>query len=149
MGARKSQLVIETCYSFKGKNPDTWVSWVHGSNLAPFRQHFEEIVHVAKIPGFEPERPFCTYPEGPGEPEERPRDHGESSRQTVGVDFLSLVSRWLHDTPRRWFMVLDNADDHNLFFATPVKMAEPLSIYIPETLNGVFLVTNRDRVVGF
>lgn len=113
MGARKSQLAIEICYRFKEKNWDTWVFWVHGSNLARFRQDFEEIALVVKIPGY----------------------------QTAGVDFLSLVSRWLRDTPTRWFMVLDNADDHSLFFATPDNMVKPLSSYIPETPNGCLLVT--------
>jgi hypothetical protein len=122
------------CYRFKEKFPETWVFWVHGSNAVRFKQGFEEIAHVVKIPG----------------------------RQDPKANFLQMVYRWLRDTPGRWLMVLDNVDDHSTFFNVPLensppesdmsendKRQKPLSSYIPKTHNGAVLITTRDRGVGF
>jgi hypothetical protein len=66
------------------------------------------------------------------------------------TDVLGLVWRWLSDVKSgRWFLILDNADDIDVFSSTPDKDVEhrsrPLLSYIPQTVTGSVLLTTRDR----
>ena len=60
------------------------------------------------------------------------------------------MEKWLSDIKSgRWFLILDNADDIDVFLSTPDKDSEhrsrPLLSYIPQTTTGSILLTTRDR----
>jgi len=93
------------------------VFWVHASYATRFRQAFASIAQECHIPG-------CDNPK---------------------ADVLRLVRSWLQRKEQgRWLMVIDNADDLQLFCAQP----EELRQYIPECAHGSVLITIRNRQVG-
>ncbi len=73
---------------------------------------------------------------------------------------LLLVKAWLEKKDRgRWLMVIDNADDMQLFFGAPADFssgnastgphhAGNLERYIPECAHGSFLITTRNKQAG-
>jgi tetratricopeptide (TPR) repeat protein len=75
-------------------------------------------------------------------------------RDDPQVDMLRLVSRWLADESNGpWFLVLDNADNTNMFsYLTPQMAHEQgfdsskalLLAYIPQTATGSILITSRN-----
>ena len=75
------------------------------------------------------------------------------------TDLCELVSKWLNEEDHRWLMILDNADNAELFFpsaesdsppATVTQTQRPLNDYLPSTLNPQksLLVTTRSRLAG-
>jgi hypothetical protein len=74
------------------------------------------------------------------------------------VDVLRLVRSWLcDDSNGQWTMVVDNADDANVFYHDIPKSraagnlnqpAEPLSDYLPQSPNGSILITSRSRTLA-
>lgn len=81
--------------------------------------------------------------------------------QDPDVDILQVVLEWLEDNVS-WLMVLDNADDRELFFGKASSklykeqdaqriegvQRAPLIKYIPRSRSGLILMTSRDRRVG-
>lgn len=95
--------------------------WVHASTAESFEQAYKFIAAKLELPGW-------------NEPK---------------TDFLDLVSRWLSDTEQgRWLMILDGADDINVFRSTrnsnSGQRSLPLSSYIPQVITGSVLITTRD-----
>jgi tetratricopeptide (TPR) repeat protein len=126
---RKSQVAIEYAYRVRDSAPQTSVFWVHASNSARFEKDYREIADKIELPG----------------------------RYDPSADVLRLVAGWLSDEKNgRWLMVLDNADDDDVFFrfngdteqitradnVTSRKM--PLANFLPQTPNGSILVTSRN-----
>ncbi|KAJ9129330.1 p-loop containing nucleoside triphosphate hydrolase protein, partial [Coniochaeta hoffmannii] len=73
------------------------------------------------------------------------------------VDVLPLVKRWLEGKGRgRWLMVIDNADDTQVFFGRRAEPAtahtsgleEKVGSYIPDCAHGSVLVTTRNKEIG-
>ncbi|OCK81827.1 TPR-like protein [Lepidopterella palustris CBS 459.81] len=129
-GVGKSQVAIEYSYQLRKRSPETWVFWVHASSAARFKKGYRKVAQRLKIPGWE-------------KPES---------------DILSLVSNWLCDeTNGRWVMIVDNADDPSVFFPQESRdasgdassssgpLAEPLSVFLPQSPNGSILVTSRNQ----
>jgi tetratricopeptide (TPR) repeat protein len=111
------------------------VFWVHASNIDRFRQSYASIAEKFNIPGHD-------------DPE---------------ADVLLLVSNWLEQqTMMRWLMIIDNADDMDMFFSNKLKQDDPdegsqttaalisgnLARYIPDCNHGSILITTRDKKVG-
>ncbi|KAJ4267002.1 hypothetical protein NW762_003100 [Fusarium torreyae] len=101
------------------------VFWVSASNEERFRQSYASIAEECDIPG----------------------------RDDADADLLALVRRWLEDKfKRRWLMVIDNADDTQLFFPLQQgSMPAPyrgLGHYIPECVHGSILITTRNKQAG-
>ncbi|KAF2186789.1 hypothetical protein K469DRAFT_570907 [Zopfia rhizophila CBS 207.26] len=132
-GVGKSQIAIEYAYRVGGSTPQTWVFWVHASNATRFEQAYRDIATRVELPG---------------------RDDPEA-------DILRLVYNWLCDERSgRWLMVLDNADDDDVFFAADedtVGIAQtsditshtrPLESFLPQTPNGTILITSRHRIAA-
>jgi tetratricopeptide (TPR) repeat protein len=95
---------------------------VHASTAERFEQGYRAIATVLELPGWNDPK----------------------------TDILDLVWRWLGDIRSgRWFMILDNTDDTDVFSSMPDKELEarsrPLSSYIPQTITGSVLLTTRDR----
>ncbi len=125
---RKSQIAIEYAYRLHKKSPATSVFWVHANNTARFKQSYRHIASAAKIPGIEDPK----------------------------ADVLNLVFQWLgSDESGSWLLILDNADDTDLFFSpfisATAQTSAPnielpcLSGYLPQTGTGSILVTSRDE----
>ena len=72
------------------------------------------------------------------------------------VDTFQLVSAWLsNDAYGHWLLVLDSADDTEVFFSTKSdpssvgsEQTAPLVNYLPRSPNGSTLITTRDKRVG-
>ncbi|OCK79661.1 purine and uridine phosphorylase [Lepidopterella palustris CBS 459.81] len=112
-GVGKSQLAIEYCHRAREQFPQTWVFWVHSSNLARLEQGYQDIADTVKIPG----------------------------RKDHKADIFQLVRSWLRDESKgKWILVLDNADDDT--------MVSKISAYLPQSQNGLVLVTTRNRSVA-
>ncbi|KAJ5249004.1 P-loop containing nucleoside triphosphate hydrolase protein [Penicillium chermesinum] len=126
-GVGKSQLAIEYTYRVRDRSPETWVFWVHASNATRFEQDCRTIAHRAKI----------------------------ASLQGSSADIFQVVSDWLHDTRRKWVLVLDNLDDDSfLHRALPAKQenagdqasdvsGRTIWDYFPQSLSGLILITSR------
>jgi tetratricopeptide (TPR) repeat protein len=114
-------------------SPATWAFWVHAGTQARFEEGYRRIAEAAKIDG----------------------------RDDPTADVLRLVRSWLCDeSSGRWTMVVDNADDADVFFSPPLsaqaagaagpsQAAELLSDFLPQSPNGSILVTSRTRDVAY
>jgi hypothetical protein len=86
---RKKQIALPYIYLLYDTNPDMSIFWVHASNADRFQEGYSLIAEICEIPG----------------------------RHEPKVDLLQLVKTWLEKSFRgRWLMVVDNADDMELFF---------------------------------
>src|SRR6266536_2054732 len=87
--SRKSQIVIEYAYRFFNSNPQGHVFWIYAANAARFDQAYKDIARRMKLP----------YIDDPD------------------VDVCEYVSDWLDTKDSgQWLVVLDNADNPDLFF---------------------------------
>ena len=72
------------------------------------------------------------------------------------VDQLQLVKQWLENKESgNWVMVIDNADDENLFYGEDKNRgqesfgsSQTLAQYFPRRLNGSILLTTRNKTLG-
>jgi tetratricopeptide (TPR) repeat protein len=128
---RKSQIAIEYAYRFVKSNPQSHVFWVYAASVARFDQAYKDIARKMKLPRVD-------------DPD---------------VDVCELVSDWLsEDDSGQWLMILDNADNPDLFFwpvdseaPNQVSMTKkPLIDYLPRTLNSKqsLVITSRNRQLG-
>jgi tetratricopeptide (TPR) repeat protein len=117
----------------RNASPATWAFWVHAGTQARFEEGYRRIAEVAKIDGWDDPK----------------------------ADVLRLVRSWLCDeSSGRWTMVVDNADDADVFFSPPLsaqaagaagpsQAIELLSDFLPQSPNGSILVTSRSRDVAY
>lgn len=132
-GVGKTQIAIAYVYWLRETHPGISVFWVHGGNAERFRGGYSSIAQELNIPG----------------------------RSDPQIDTLSLVKTWLEKNyQQRWLMVIDNADDTELFFGsqegneeiTPsnstVNEGASLGRYVPECAHGSILVTTRNKQAG-
>lgn len=129
---RKTQIALAFAYWIHDNLLDTSVFWVHASNADRFHQAFTSIAEECQVPG---------------------RDDPQS-------DVPMLVRRWLERKERgRWIMIVDNADDKDLFFppksdpadtfaGTGIKPSNRLSDYLPDCMHGSILITTRNKKTG-
>ena len=64
------------------------------------------------------------------------------------TDIPQLVYSWLSNEQNgRWLMVVDSADDRDVFYSSNGGTGEdkPLAEYLPQSRNGSILVTTRDK----
>lgn len=133
---RKTQIALSLSYWVRKDCTDISVFWVHAGNSERFRDDYAQIAKSFQIPG-------C---------------------QDAKADMLMLVRNWLEKEHRKpWLMVVDNADDAELFFESkhsknvqspgckdhlnPLSRSG-LSKYIPGCVHGVIVVTTRNKQVG-
>ncbi len=128
---RKSQIAIEYAYRFQQSRPQSHVFWVYAASYGIFLQACHDIARSLKLPA-------CDEPK---------------------IDPCELVSKWLNEEDHSWLMILDNADNAELFSpsaesdtppATVTQTQRPLNDYLPSILNPQksLLVTTRSRHVG-
>jgi hypothetical protein len=115
---RKSQIAIEAAYRYTESEPGH-VFWIHASTIQRFDQGYREI-----------SRKFLPPPD----------------TKDDDSHILMSVRDWLNEHGP-WLLILDNADDLELFFS-PTEQTQPLVNYLPRSQNGCILITSRDRRVG-
>jgi tetratricopeptide (TPR) repeat protein len=122
----KSQIAIRYAHSVRDASPQTFVFWVYASTRARFEEAYKDIADQLQLPG-------------------------RSDSQT---NVLRLVSNWLrNETNGQWLMVLDNVDDLETFFPSRERQRDrpdndtqlSLATYLPQSRNGVILVTSRNK----
>lgn len=125
--SRKSQIAIEYCYRFRNVQSNAHIVWVHASTRQRLEQAYRDIARRLKLTGW----------------------------NDPAVDTLRSVVEWFNEAENGpWLMVLDNADDLDMFFAKPtstiadVERTRPLIDYLPQGLEGSVLITTRDKRVG-
>jgi tetratricopeptide (TPR) repeat protein len=120
-GVGKSQLAIEHAHRIATKQPDTWVFWVHAGTQARVLEGFRAIADAVKLPG---------------------RDQSKAN-------LPQLVYGWLsNERNGRWVMVLDSADDRDVFYGPTsgdARNERPVATYLPQTRNGSLILTTRDK----
>jgi tetratricopeptide (TPR) repeat protein len=126
---RKTQIALAYVYWLRETQPDLSIFWVHASSVGRFRQAIAFIAQECQIAGYDDPK----------------------------ADILSLVKAWLERKEHgRWLMVIDNADDTQLFFSPPEEAQSTevtdqgarLGHYVPECAHGSILVTTRNKQVG-
>jgi tetratricopeptide (TPR) repeat protein len=94
---------------------------VHASNHARFEEAYKGIARELALPRFD----------------------------DPNANTLHIVSKWLSDDANGpWLMVLDNVDDMEMFFVNGQQSRTALVDFLPRSLNGLMLITTRDRRVG-
>jgi tetratricopeptide (TPR) repeat protein len=123
----KSQLAISYGYSIQDAFPDTWVFWVDAERTTKLEQGYREIAHAVHIKG----------------------------RNDKNADILNLVYEWLRNKSNgNWVMILDNADDKEVFTSCPsahyqASSGKQVRDFLPQSSNGSILVTSRSRDAAF
>jgi hypothetical protein len=129
IGARKTQIALAYAFWLRETHPDVSVFWVHASNTERFRQAYAFLAQECQVPGYDDPK----------------------------TDVLPLVKRWLERKDcGRWLMVVDNADDTQLFFGqqggsesgSAPSHEGNLGRYLPECSHGAILVTTRNKQTG-
>lgn len=143
---RKSQLAIEYTYQERDAVPDKWAFWVHAGTRARFEEGYRRIDEATKMEGWD----------------------------GLNMDVLRLVRSWLsNESNGRWIMVVNNADDSDIFIpkqsskavetenagqerqnpdpnvSHSPQVAEPLSEFLPLSSMGSILMTSRNRDVAY
>ncbi|GAM34008.1 hypothetical protein TCE0_014f01316, partial [Talaromyces pinophilus] len=121
-GVGKTQTAIEYAYRVRESTPDMWVFWIHASNAARLEEGYHRIATVAEIPG----------------------------RDDPKTNIFQLVHQWLCvESNGRWLMVLDNADDDQIFFRSDeVDGRPPLVNFLPQVTHGSVLVASRNGLAA-
>ncbi|KAJ4155923.1 hypothetical protein LMH87_001145 [Akanthomyces muscarius] len=116
-GVGKSQLAIEYSHQTSEKNKDAWLFWVHAGTRARVEEGFRAIADAVKLP----------------------------DRHKPKADIPQLLHAWLsNERNGKWFMILDSADDQDVFYGGE-RGSQPLASYLPQSPNGSILVTTRDQ----
>lgn len=120
---RKSQIAIEYCYRLHARNPTSNVFWVHAASLGQFDRSYKNIARKLSLPGWD----------------------------DLDRNVHQIVFDWLSDAEHgSWLMVLDSADDLDLFFKKPLgnshEIVPPqLSLFVPRSSLGTVIITTRDK----
>jgi tetratricopeptide (TPR) repeat protein len=120
---RKSQLAIEYAHQVAERN-EGWIFWIHAETRARVEDGFRTIADAAQLP----------------------------ERNGSRADIPRLVHSWLSNRGNgRWLIVVDSADDRDVFYSKPGDTPEtqPLASYLPQSDHGSILVTTRDKDLAF
>ncbi|KAI4712052.1 hypothetical protein J4E89_003498 [Alternaria sp. Ai002NY15] len=126
-GIGKSQIAIEYGYRVQRDFPNTWVFWIDAENITKMEESYREIARILRI-------------------------NGASDKD---ADVFGLVYDWLrNEANATWLMIIDNADDKDVFNRLPPKYKGPdqskeIREFIPQSSNGSVLVTSRSRDAAF
>ncbi|KAH7308302.1 hypothetical protein BKA65DRAFT_601734 [Rhexocercosporidium sp. MPI-PUGE-AT-0058] len=133
-GIGKSQIAIEYTYRVRKHRPQTSVFWIFASNGVRFKQAYQEIAEMIRLP----------------------------RRDDLKANILQLVCDWLSDESHgRWVMILDNVDDADVFFGLSDSVEQsiveeshnesrkrPLEAFLPQSCNGSILLTSRNSAAA-
>lgn len=114
-GIGKTQLVIELAYQTSEKDPNCSVFWIPCMTLEDIERSYLDIIEKLRLKILPSE-----------DAKQRVKTH--LSQKSVG----------------RWLLILDNADDTNLWTNYEGKPS-PLKDYLPESPEGFVVITTRNR----
>ncbi|TQV94411.1 hypothetical protein V2A60_002556 [Cordyceps javanica] len=117
-GVGKTQIALEAVYRLRDEHIDCSVFWVPALDVTSFENAYRAIGRELKIQGID-------------------EDH---------ADVESLVKTALSESVYSWLLVIDNADDAELFSDSSGTVS--LSKYLPFCHNGSILFTTRNRQVS-
>ncbi|KAL2062087.1 hypothetical protein VTL71DRAFT_6353 [Oculimacula yallundae] len=118
-GVGKTQVALEFVYRVKDRHPNCSVIWLPATNLESLHQAYRDVARQLCIPGWEEK---------------------ESDAKTLVQNHLS------HESSGQWLLVIDNADDIDLWFAkTAGQGNNRLVDYLPRSKHGCIIFTTRDR----
>ncbi|KAK4097639.1 hypothetical protein N658DRAFT_569223 [Parathielavia hyrcaniae] len=124
-GVGKSQLAIEFAHRIDEGQASTWVFWVHAGTQARVEEGFRTITDAVKLPG----------------------------RNQPRANIPQLVYGWLsNERNGRWIMILDSADDPDVFYAptsSDARAGRPFATYLPQSRNGSVVITTRNKDLAF
>lgn len=111
-GIGKTQIAIETAFRVRDAYPNCSVFWVPAMTISSFENAYREIGSQLQVQH---------VPDG-------------------GADIKTLVKEALsQESAGEWLLIIDNADDIDLFFDREVR----LSSYLPSSQKGSILFTTR------
>ncbi|KAK6451589.1 hypothetical protein FP744_10007840 [Trichoderma asperellum] len=129
-GTGKTQIAIAFAYWLQVTSPNVSIFWVPASDAHHFREAYTSIAEKCNVPGID-------------DPE---------------ANVLLLVKNWLEaQSNSRWLMIVDSADDKELFFPSQREKDIPametqlagedngLAQYLPVSNNGWLLFTTRNK----
>ncbi|KAH7038361.1 uncharacterized protein B0I36DRAFT_284513 [Microdochium trichocladiopsis] len=117
-GIGKTQIALRFAYNTKESRPDYSIFWVPVLSHGSVEQAYVEIAKKLGV-----------------------------RKQSDDEDIKDLVCQYLSsDKNGNWLFVVDNADDGELFFGTDDKTG--IEAYLPESENGLVLLTTRSRQVA-
>lgn len=123
---------MEYTFRLLDESPPPWVFWIHAETQARFKEGYRTIAETVKMDGW--------------------NDPNEDW-------MMRLVRTWLCDASNgRWVMVVDNADDANVFLRNATEASatnnsglppEPLINFLPRRSPGSILITSRSSDVAY
>ncbi|TVY38157.1 Kinesin light chain [Lachnellula subtilissima] len=120
-GVGKSRIAIEYSYQYKDQHPTFHIFWVYGGSRSRLAEAYQEIAKELRIPGLD----------------------------QPNVDVLTVVSDWLSEKSNGPFlMILDNADDAEIWEKSGSPSEKPLINYLPRADHGSVLITTRNSQLG-
>ncbi|KAF4342967.1 hypothetical protein FBEOM_3057 [Fusarium beomiforme] len=126
-GVGKTQIALSYAYWVQEISQDTSVFWIHASSVEKFSEGYANIANECRIPGHE----------------------------DPSFDVLPTVRDWLESKESgQWLMVIDNADDMQIFFShnessnLRLKAENSLGQFIPQCAHGNVLITTRNMQAG-
>ncbi|KAL8992228.1 MAG: hypothetical protein Q9169_007264 [Polycauliona sp. 2 TL-2023] len=121
-GVGKTQVVVDYCYRYRDRHPLDHVFWVHASTASRIEQAYKQIARKLNLPGWD----------------------------DLSLNTFEIVSEWLSEHGP-WLLILDNADDIDLFYGPPVAAAQykPMHEYLPRYEGSSTLITTRDTRVAY
>ncbi|KZM25138.1 ADP binding [Ascochyta rabiei] len=113
-GTGKTQVALQFAYAVKKAQPEWSIFWAPAVSIESFEQACAEIARVLHIP----------------------------QAQDGKDDVKELVRTWLSSSRvSRWLMVVDNADDPDIFFGT--EQSKGIVDYLPKSERSVIVYTTR------
>lgn len=127
-GVGKTHIATEFVYWLRQTDPGVSVFWIHASTTERFQQAYTSFAQEVLL----------------------------ANGEDPGQDKLELVKLWLERKDvGRWLLVIDNADDAQVFFGPQNNISDnisssikPLASYIPECPHVSVLVTTRNKQTG-
>ncbi|KAL6152542.1 hypothetical protein ACJQWK_04653 [Exserohilum turcicum] len=117
-GTGKTQVALQFAYEVKEAQPEWSILWMPALSMESFEQACTEIVHALHIPQAADEK-----------------------------DGKELVKAWLSSGDAgRWLLVVDNADDADIFFG--VGQRRGIFDYLPKSEQGIVIYTTRTMEVA-
>jgi tetratricopeptide (TPR) repeat protein len=117
-GMGKTQVALQFANYVKKRQPHALILWVPVLSDNTVEQAYADMAHRLNLPKY-------------------------GNKQT----FKELVCRYLSsDAAGRWFMVVDNADDHDLVFGSQDQPG--VENFLPHSESGSILLTTRSRQVA-
>lgn len=114
-GVGKTQIALEAAFQVRNKYPECSIFWVPAVNSSSFENAYRNIGQLLGIDGINDDK----------------------------TDVKMLVKTALIECVSSWLLIIDNADDADLFFDDDTGLIK----YLPFSWNGSILFTTRNREI--